>query len=263
MNKDIWEDNFRPYFANLGYSTHVMSFSATGASASVRSKATFEDYVNECKHQIELCDTPPIVISHSMGGLIALHAATQTNIHALVALSPAPIQGMGKSLSTLAVNFVFSTSFTPLHFVEMLFSQSANAKRLCRQTMFSKTCDKQKVERTIESMQPEAQNVLSALVNPPGLDFRKVDEERIFFISATGDKIVQAEEVKRSASIIECECHAYKGYSHMFQVESDWKKIADDIQAWLSAIDETKPDEATTHYDWMNPFNLIWSAWKK
>ncbi|MEM0911561.1 MAG: alpha/beta hydrolase [Pseudomonadota bacterium] len=257
VDESIWEDNFRAFFEDLGHKTHVMRFSGTGARSDIRNKTTFDDYVAECKSCIESYPQPPIVIAHSMGGLIALHAAAQSEIHSLIALSPAPTHGMGKSLSSLTVDYMFSSGFMPLDMFELMLLHPSNSKRIYKETMFSKTCDNEKVAQIQASLRTEAQGVLSALMNPPAFEKRALDPEKMLFIGATGDKIVQADEVKKTAIDLGSQYKIYNGYSHMFQAESDWTTIAGDIKEWLYSREDAKPKT------FVSPFQMLLSAWEK
>ena len=55
---------------------------------------SLNDYVTFLVEQASKCETTPIIIGHSMGGLIAQLVATRINPPALILLSPAPAAGL-------------------------------------------------------------------------------------------------------------------------------------------------------------------------
>ncbi len=94
---DCWE-RFCGYFAERGYpvsAPHLpgrKGIPAPGGSS--LGQISLADYTRYCADILDSCPEPPIVIGHSMGGLIAQMLAARTNIRAAVLLTPSAPSGI-------------------------------------------------------------------------------------------------------------------------------------------------------------------------
>ena len=103
-------------FINQGYQTealclpyHMPKKEHTEESKAQLAKMRLQDYVAYIVERIKLEDNPPILVGHSMGGLIAQLAATQVSCQRLILLSSAPPAGVNglsySAIKTLGKNF--------------------------------------------------------------------------------------------------------------------------------------------------------------
>ena len=83
----VWR-RFMGYCAHRGWTCHAVSLrgradrDAPAAVAAVR----FADYLDDVREAIAACPTPPVVVGHDVGGLLALYAGATAR--AIVALAP-------------------------------------------------------------------------------------------------------------------------------------------------------------------------------
>lgn len=88
-----FEDNIGPYFAERGYDTFLMSLRGHGTSggSSIVGSARFDDYVEDVLTVIDALPRPPILIGHSLGGLLAQRVAKRVPVPGLVLMAtPTP-----------------------------------------------------------------------------------------------------------------------------------------------------------------------------
>ncbi len=91
-----WEDHFLGYFGQLGYLSVALDLRGHGGSAG-RDRlqgATIDDFVNDVSEVASRFGVPPVVVGHSMGGLIAQRFATRNPVSGVVLLASSPIGGM-------------------------------------------------------------------------------------------------------------------------------------------------------------------------
>jgi len=225
----VWEDNFRRFFDEQGYETHTIDFSGTGQPFGKRIAIRFSDYVQECVERIRCFQTAPIVVSHSMGGLLCLHAACRVDVEKLVLLSPAPIQGMVPSLVSL---FKRSPS-SLIKFLLTLLDTRVASLGMPPLGVFSSTCCPRQMANIIGKLGSEPIAVLLALLRPPTLDKHLIKTNQHLFIGATGDYIIPPREVLRSARLLESEYKEYSDMCHTYQAEREWRRVAEDILSWI------------------------------
>ena len=94
----IWE-NFQPVFENAGYETHAITLRhhttpITEPAPEGLGTTSLLDYVDDVLAKVRTLDTAPILVGHSMGGLLAQLVAARTDIAAVIALTPAPPAGV-------------------------------------------------------------------------------------------------------------------------------------------------------------------------
>ncbi|SNC66014.1 Lysophospholipase, alpha-beta hydrolase superfamily [Marinobacter sp. es.048] len=229
--KWIWEGNYADAFEAAGYNVRTMSFRGHDASFKERLGMRFEDYVDDCVSAIQQCPEAPLVLGHSLGGLISLHAAARTPVDSIALLSPAPVQGILRSMVTLALS-------SPTSLVK--FGAALTDARVTRlgsppNGIYSESCDDTKTSLITEQLRSESIPVLLSLLNPPKLPPLAIDSSRILFIGATGDRIIPPVEVEKSARILNSPCRIYTGLCHTYQAEKDITPVIEDLLAFFEA----------------------------
>ena len=70
-----WEETYLDYFADAGHETWAMDLRGHGGSGNTKPfrLTTIGDYIKDVLAAIAEMPSPPIVIGHSMGGLVCQH----------------------------------------------------------------------------------------------------------------------------------------------------------------------------------------------
>lgn len=101
-------DGFKQPFIAAGYETHAPNLPAHDRGADLEHLAVLgvREFSESFVRYLHTFDTPPIVIGHSLGGLIAQIAATRASVSGLVLLCPsAPWGVMPTTLDEHGANF--------------------------------------------------------------------------------------------------------------------------------------------------------------
>ena len=103
-------DRFRQPFEAAGYDVSTPDLPGHGrrrgeglAGLSVRR------YAGDVVERVRACPAPPVLIGHSMGGLVASLAATQVEVAALIMLAPSPPWGVVGSAMEVAASVGLSS----------------------------------------------------------------------------------------------------------------------------------------------------------
>ena len=92
------------WFAQRGWESHAVDLRGHGDSANDRSLRTtrIKHYVEDLASVVESLEAPPILIGHSMGGLVVQRFLEDTKLPGAVLLAPDPVGGaLGATLRTL------------------------------------------------------------------------------------------------------------------------------------------------------------------
>lgn len=188
---------------------------------------TIADYVSDTLKIIDTLDEAPVLVGHSLGGLIAQKIAEMGRARALVLLAPAPA-GM------LTAQPVALPSYLP-----MLPSIMAGKPFLPP----AGTCSRIVLNRVPKEYHSA---VHGSLVHESGKVYRemmfgtvKVDAAKVkcpvLVLGATEDRIVSPALVKWTAERYGAELRMYSGHAHLFLGEPGWEKIAGEVAGWLDA----------------------------
>jgi pimeloyl-ACP methyl ester carboxylesterase len=196
------------------------------------------DYAADLENEIKKLDQPPIIMGHSMGGLLAQMLGSRGLASALVLLTPAPPRGiMALKLSSIRA---FWSALTRWGFW----------RKPHRQTY------KEAVYSTMNLLPPEEQKkTYDKLVFESGraaleiglwfLDRNRASEVDaskvtcpVLVISGAHDRIMPASIVRKTVRKYRdvATYREYADHAHKVITEPGWEKIAADIADWLEQV---------------------------
>jgi pimeloyl-ACP methyl ester carboxylesterase len=188
---------------------------------------TINDYVADTLRVIEALDETPVVIGHSLGGLIAQKIAELGKCSAAVLVAPAP---SGMLTAQLAA-------------IPALLPMVPNILRGRPLLPNCATCEAIVLNRI---PQPERARIHGALVHESGKVYRemifgtfRVDGQKVrcpvLVIGGSDDRIISVALLRATAKYYGAPLKLYEGRGHWLLEEPGWDKIAGDIGAWLRA----------------------------
>ncbi|MBI2719701.1 MAG: alpha/beta hydrolase [Rhizobiales bacterium] len=188
---------------------------------------TINDYVADTLKVIDTLDEAPVLVGHSLGGLIAQKLAERGKCRAAILLAPAPA-GM------LTAQPVALPSYLP-----MLPSIMAGRPFLPPPG----TCSRIVLNRVPKDYHAA---IHGGLVHESGKVYRemmfgavKVDPAKVkcpmLVIGGEDDRIVSPALVRWTARRYGADLRLYAGHAHLLIGEPGWEKIATGAVAWLEA----------------------------
>jgi pimeloyl-ACP methyl ester carboxylesterase len=79
-----------PPFAEAGYNPIALDFRGHGKSEGSWRKARLRDYVDDARRAIASIGPPPVLVGHSLGGLVIQHLLTEGSFPSAVLIAPIP-----------------------------------------------------------------------------------------------------------------------------------------------------------------------------
>ena len=220
-------EKYQRYFARLGYPTYAVNLRGRPGSRSVADmgRVSLGDYVQDVLDVAQVLDGP-VVVGHSMGGLIAQKVGESAAPRALVLLCPAPPAGI------------------PLVSARLLVRQLKYLPRILRsrplQGTFADSC-----ALTLNRVPAVEQRVLhDRFVADSGqvgreisfgalrVDARKVGCP-VLVVSGSHDRFVPPRIARKVAAKYGAPFREYLDHAHFIIWEPGWERPARDVEHWL------------------------------
>ncbi len=226
-----WREGFLDFFAAAGY--HAIALNLRGHGGSSRDtplrKLRIDDYVDDVTVVAEKLESP-IVIGHSMGGLIVQRFAAKHATSGVILMAPSPFSGMlSQAMRLLRKHpgrFFIASLLSDIH---RIYPDN----RRVRDIMFSPGTPEATVTHCRERLQKESW-LASQEMNPPLKEPYPVSSPMLL-LGGEFDGTVLPDAVCETAVAYSAPCHIFKGLGHNLMLESSWRNVAVYIENWLSA----------------------------
>lgn len=226
-----WDVNFLGFFADKGYRALAVSFRGHGGSSTCKPlrNCTVDDYVEDVRSVADGLPERPVVIGHSMGGLIVQKYLELNDTPAAVLMASIPPQGnLGSGLRWIRRR--------PWHFTKMLITGKSvayvNTLELARENFFSAQVPDSQVLEYARRLQEESTRVgvdclLLRLPRP------KLVTTPVLVLGAYDDGAHTRKEVCATARAYGTEAEFFPDMGHNMMLEPGWVAVAERIHTWL------------------------------
>jgi len=228
-------EQFRAPFEAAGHRVLTPDLRGHGPGDSAASVVgvSMADYARDIAELARRQPAPPVLIGHSMGGLVAAMAASKVKVAGLVMLAPSPPWGIaggsmeeaGSALALYALGPYWAQAIEPDRFVAKLYSLDKMGAE-----------DGRDVARRMRSESGRAMfETLNWWLDPFMTTSVPVGSVAAPVFAAVGERdlISPPATVRQTASKLGAEVRMFPGMSHWLVAEPGWEKVAADCLAWL------------------------------
>ena len=231
-----WEVHFMPYFARHGYPCYALSLRGHGGSSGHERLHWhgLDDYVDDLAQVAEGLERPPVLIGHSMGGLIVQHYLQRAASPGAVLLASVPPQG----LLPMAwwVMLTRPWLLQEIHWVQLGLAQFSNYREISR-TLFSDNLPEALALDYLSRTQPESQRALWEM-SGPGLSWPStLNGTPALVLGAGQDALVPPFAVHATALALAVQAEWFSDTAHIMMLEAEWEQPAGRILTWLSQLE--------------------------
>ncbi len=225
-----WDEFFLPYFAEKGFHVKALSLRGHGNSPGRdRLRTTrIADYVSDVQTVVDSFSTPPLLVGHSMGGMIVqkyLESSSNTPVPKAVLLAAVPPHGVWKT--TLGILAHHPLVFLRVNATMKLFPIVSSVKR-AHESFFSSDMPADQVQSYFSRLQDESylafMDMLAFNLPKPG----KI-KTPVFVLGAENDTIFSVSDVEATARAYQTDPKFFKNMAHDMMLEKDWQDVADYI----------------------------------
>jgi pimeloyl-ACP methyl ester carboxylesterase len=242
----IWE-HFLGFFAARGYPAHALSLRGHGGSEGDLATASFDDYVDDIEIAAREISAEPVLVGHSMGGLVIQHyLARGGKAMAMVALASAPPSGLRSSAAHMMM-------FAPDVLFQLSLLQSLGprwaAPTVIARALFSSRSTPESRDRLLEKIQRESPRASAELMAPPPL-FPPEPKDRppVLVLGGDADVFLPRSALQETADVWGADLDLLKGAPHALMMDTAWRDVtAGKITDWLDRL-QTPPDARATGF---------------
>lgn len=252
VSHTAWEP-WQDYFAAQGHQTFAPAWpgehdtpEASRFNAADQAGFGIDELTAYFAQYLQQFDTPPVVIGHSFGGLIAQKLLGQNRVSAAVAIDPAPIKGV-KPLPLAQLRSAFPVLGNPLNKGRAKGLTEAQWRYGFGNAISQAESDELWAKWAIPSPgKPlfEAASANFSGTSPAAVDTGNTTRGPLLITGGTADHTVplvsaQAAFKLYGKSTAVTDFHEFEGRGHSLTIDHGWRDVADVSLTWLAAREVT------------------------
>ena len=215
-----WEEKFIPFFQNLGYECIALNLPGHETPGSNhRISYSLNDYVQALHQAVEKLDQPPILIGHSMGGMILQRFLKTGNCKKAILMASVPPSGA--LMASLRV-IIRNPGTLPYLFTGNLLGVFRKYPLL----MFNEA---KIAEKYAVNMCAESFLAFVGLIFPI---FHKISTP-LLVLGGSKDQLITVDEFAQTANRYGAKLEIIEGGSHDLMLDDDYLQTAGAIKNWL------------------------------
>lgn len=226
-----WDEYFLKYFSESGFDAHALSLRGHGESDGKNSinRWRLADYVADLANVVAQLPVKPVLIGHSVGGVVVQKYLEQHSAPAGILLAPSPITGMMMASSKLMIKY-------PIPYFKMMFTFNMLLGRpMFEDSFFSSDMPRDLVRTYFDRMGNESFRAFMdiSLFNKPKP--HKI-QTPMLIIGGEKDTSIPTKINKDLAQAYHTKLEEFP-IAHIMMLESNWEMVASHIVTWLTSGD--------------------------
>jgi pimeloyl-ACP methyl ester carboxylesterase len=231
----MWREVFMPFFARRGRPCAAVSLRGHGVSegrAGLRA-ARLSDYRDDLQRAFAALPEPPVVVAHSLGGLLAQQLIGREKMRALALLASLPPEGLWLESPRLAIT-------DPQIWLEAVAGSAAGDRRpigmAAHEVLFSEGLPREDVARYAALMTPESPRALADAHLPGPIVSAFLAGVPTLVVGGTRDRLVTRGSTLRTAIYHGAEHRTIAGGGHFLQLDPNAGEVARGVLDWIAAM---------------------------
>ncbi|MDV7340423.1 alpha/beta hydrolase [Terasakiella sp. A23] len=228
----IWRYRFMPYFSDCGHDCYAVSLSGHGRSGSEWSLHLYSlnDYVDNLIEAIEKIGEPPILVGHSLGGMVVQKYIESHDCAGAILMNSLPPSGAFTSIVHMM------THSPELYWTlnqAMMFSTDLVSFDALKRMLVTDDTHPASLAEVHGLFQPESMRALNDVTYFDIPRKRAKEGFPIKVIGGDADVMIPVTALKETATFHGADLTIIKGGPHALMLDKCWKDVAEVLRGWI------------------------------
>lgn len=230
-----WDEYFLPYFAENGYAAYAFSLRGhAGSPGRERLRWTsLSEYVSDLKQEVSKFKNPPILIGHSMGGMIIQKYLQSHQSPAAVLL--ASVSPKGLIPASIRCFFRHPIIFAKANLTFCTFPVIGTPE-LSQELFFTPDIAEEKLANCFSQLQDESYRAFWEMNLLPLCPPKPITNTPLLVLGAANDNAISPNEIEATAKKHKTDHEFVPNIAHDMMLEDGWQAVADRILKWLKSL---------------------------
>ncbi|MBC7950340.1 MAG: alpha/beta hydrolase [Rhodospirillaceae bacterium] len=230
----IWAEHFLPFFAAAGYDCAALSLRGHGGSEGRDALDNFglADYVADVGEAVAGFSQKPVLIGHSLGGLICQRYACRNPVAGLVMLASVGPGGLGSAFTHMALRH--PQLLWQLGRMQTLGPEGVDFE-VVRRGLFSDGFPPELALVYAPQFQRESQRAASELMLPQWFNLMPRPNVPALVLGGTCDAFIPYVDLALSATYWNAEMTVLEDVAHLMMLDTKWEQTARAMLEWLGS----------------------------
>ena len=228
-----WDAHFLPWFAEKGYEVHALSLSGHNGSRDNEGELHMlgiADYVEDVVEVVNSLDQPPILIGHSMGGLVAQKYLEGRKAAGAVLMASVPPTGLTGPVMSMSINQPWLAWQIGMF---EAFGMRQTSVNLLHDALFSADMDPKDTMKYLPHVQQESMRATSEMYFA-GLPIPALmNSVPTLVVGGGADKLIDQVHVIATGIFFGVQAEIFGGVGHGMMLDVKWEDVASHIHDWV------------------------------
>ena len=226
-----WETYFVKLFAQRGYVTHTFDLPKHESPGPTRgiNRLSLSDYVEALKSEVAKLDQAPIIVGHSMGGLILQKYLETETCEKAILLASAPPHGVWRT----TINILRKSYGIP-NLLKLNLFGIVDSTNKARWAFFSDSLPAEELKTYTSKLCGESFRAFLNMLRP-NVRVNQHSNIPMLVIGAENDNIFSIKEHQASAKTYDADLIIIKDIAHDMMLDVNREIVAEEIMNWIES----------------------------
>ena len=234
----VWETYFTPWLAERGWDCHALSLEGHGESEGHvwLSALGVDDFVRNLKATIDTLPRPPVLIGHSMGGLVIqryLEMYPNCPPAGVVMLASVPPNGISQSAVRMLQTAPDLLAALNVSQASDRYHPSLNQTRAL---LFSADLPDALLVEWAARFQAESLRAIFELSMLGFFHAKPPVALPALVLGGADDQIISSQDVIATAELFNVSAEVMPNMAHLMMLDTGWERVANRIDDWLNQV---------------------------